>query len=742
MSHLNKHEHEDSEEHKLPPTTEGAQMTESQPLHDIPVHATGSSLLDRHRELLRMEAEAEAEKARTEAEKRTWRETRDTDIDDAFDFDHSTLGKTDGIRVTPVDDVSTRPKTPRNSLGRSRSASAGRTHVGFNLDEQPSNSSKQKMPDPPLTRQPAYNDLNDWLGQNPREQQAWHKWRPSAPQWSDSTCPECPQPQPQTKTTLSPDEQTIADLTKEVQKLKADLRDAVTLRAMTNAQTEDPLALEGIALRQQALHDAARRLDNVKQIRSEHETHFPIPDDHTAIHTTKQLMDFLPRSTTDLYTLLTRLSETAIQQQLSHADVKTLLCHSLTGDALRLYRSMRYAPLGDIFKALESRFLPTHSVSQYSRDLHLFQREQGETIRSAMERCMFLIRESNLSCPPEQREGRMASMSASILLRIVSPAVAAWLHHQQDRALRKGEILTTEELIQLAEDSEAHPSFNGKPPLVTNVQVSNTEAKSETNESSTIQQAGILREPTLRFDRDTRRTSSSPRQEGRERSRSPSPYRDNRSERRFNSQTRESRSRSTRDNRREDFRSRSRDARDNTYARNRDRSSPNYKNSSYNRSQSQPPMERSNNFRSQYRQQGYTPSTYNVRPRQPKYDQYRPFYGPPMPENPYRWQNQKKPYPRNMPLAYQAYQPIMHGNNTTYQNRAQTYDDIMPVMENRGHVHQQVYLPMPAHLRQYWQSPTGPRQRSMNRQQNRNRVDRRNFSRPPPSTTPPRMPLN
>ncbi len=331
----------------------------------------------------------------------------------------------------------------------------------------------------------------------------------------------------------------IQRMSREIESLRHSLNEVLTLRTVIDStdHRNKTLLEESIAMKLSDIERIKTELEKMKTLRTTHNTRFPLPPDNLSRskNTLKSLLEMIPRHSPDLFTLLTRVSETAVNQGLSHSDVKTVLVNTLTGDALHLYRSMSSHPLPDIISALERRFLAPHSISYYTSQLSSFKREKNERLEQTLERARFLIRESSKGYAPEDQIGRERSLCHSILMQSVSPHVANWLSLQEEKHLRKGQILSIQELIGLAEDAEALSDSKHSHTGVENV------------EATVNETTGILRPARLRLPR------------------SPTPRRDGRDPSRSRARSVES----SRDERRYSQNSRSRERRDEVTSRNR-----------------------------------------------------------------------------------------------------------------------------------------------------------------------------
>ncbi len=495
------------------------------------------------------------------------------------------------------------------------------------------------------------------------------------------------------------DMQGLADA---IEQLRHGINDALTLRHL--AGTADPhnarLLTESIAAKQAILNMNKARFEKMQQLRETRNSRFVLPPDNGRFSKIKNLLDLVPKGSPDLNTLLTRIIETSIHQNLSHADIRTLLVNSLTGEPLKVYQSMRDKPLQHLFNTLEVRFLPPDTVSFYTSQLHNFARDPDERLDCCLERARYLIRQSASAFDEEDRPGRERTLCHSILMKVVHKNVQSWLSLQEEKSLRQGHVLSISELISLAEDAEALAAANPLHPE------GNAMVKEdvELNESSSI-----LKPPRLKFPTPgaAARTERSPSRESRGRARSVEDRRDERRRQRS---------------------SISRDRRDSVVSQNRSRSTE------YTDSRPPPPQTWQQQQPRPYRppQQNFTNQRSNAPPsvsrdhRDPLY--YHPqiqrqatTYDLPSPSfrGPYE---QYDPNTRYRPMPRQPFRQIQnmprHEQRNSYRPQRSR-----PVITTHGPMVQRVYLTEqpylfqefnPEGMQQYRQPYVPPRQERQN----------------------------
>ncbi len=489
--------------------------------------------------------------------------------------------------------------------------------------------------------------------------------------------------------------ESIQNLQEQIRMLDIQLRESIRLYKLS--QHEDPtdaeVMREHIALRTNILEGHKKSLHSMEEIQARNSHRFPIPVLDCGGHTPlKSLLELIPRSN-DIYTILVRISETSMNQKLSHSDIRTLLINSLQGDALEVFRSMHDCPLQEVMDALERRFLAKDSISSYNRKIAHFARKKNESLEQAIERARLLIRNSAAAYLPSDRAGRERSLIHSILLRCISSASAQYVSHCEESALKEGKVLTIDELCQIAESIESLTSKDS-PSVefsVENIEPSE-EATAEINEAT----PGILRPATLQAPTpkpEPRRQQTT--QDRRTRSRS----RDPRDERRMD---RESRSRERRHNILQNRRSASFSARD------VDMTSPPRNERSLSSSRPPPSDRRVQDVRQRRPQSDF----------RPKYDFGRPTPSAFIPQMP-RYQ---APSPADMPYPAAPYwpqqgtrsgrPPFQEGYRGQYPTRngwqeagrpmyyTDRRDRGPPFIETSGPLIQRVYCSPPLYLQQ------------------------------------------
>ncbi len=289
----------------------------------------------------------------------------------------------------------------------------------------------------------------------------------------------------------------ISQLEEKIRLLDLQLKDSLRLYELaTHADASDAHVLrENIALRTQLLESQRKNLTTMQEISMQNRTKFRLPkDDPTKTTPLKALLELIPKSS-DIFTLLTRISSMAMAQNLSHRDIRILLINSLQGEALQVFCSMANFSVPEIFAALEKRFLSPENLSSYNTKLAHFKRKSDETIVQALERAKYLVRKSSSAYLPEDRAGREKSLIHNILLRIVAPGTARYLANSEEKALIEGRVLTIEELVLCAEQLEC---LSTKDTSTVDFSVENIETKGESDDPEVnVASHGILRPPVL-----------------------------------------------------------------------------------------------------------------------------------------------------------------------------------------------------------------------------------------------------
>ena len=191
-----------------------------------------------------------------------------------------------------------------------------------------------------------------------------------------------------------------------------------------------------------------------------------------------------------LYHIWQLITEFSQSMNLSEKGFRTVLVAKLKGKALTTYLMTKDKPIKDIIILLKDQFGSFPTKETLEQDYNNFSREHDESIKGAISRFHFIIKNLYKDLSHEEIESITNRETLLMIKRIVKPEILTTLEREISRAREIGSPLEYDAMLQIAHNEELLLAKQTKPNkfrntamAINSIQKNDTEEQDETNDT-------------------------------------------------------------------------------------------------------------------------------------------------------------------------------------------------------------------------------------------------------------------